>query len=226
MSILIDKLKSFDYYKQKLPLYLQNSYGFIEHFRIWYDLLVGQSNVTGVVGVSDTILDLIGIFDADYIEKLNVYEGSESGTKSDLLDKLGNLFGVKRGVRVTYYNSSNTLVSENITLDNKDFLLLIKAQVIKNYCNGSYLQIKEYYENSGLFIVTKNTTSPATVDIYLNDIPDSKYTYSENVRKLFLSGLLNIKSMGIRYLYSIQSLFDILIWDNETKGWDEGAWAI
>ena len=38
--VLIDKLSTFKYYEEKLPLYLQNSYGFKEHFRIWFDLLI------------------------------------------------------------------------------------------------------------------------------------------------------------------------------------------
>lgn len=225
MSVLIDKLKSFDYYKDKLPIYLQNSYGFIEHFRIWHDLLIGQSENTGVVGASDTMLDLLDIFSDDYLDKLNALEDSENGTKSDLLDKLGGLFGLRRGLKVTYIDDTET-VSENITLDNKDFLLLIKAQIIKNYCNGTYAQIKEYYEKSGLYIVSKNASSPATLNIYLNNIEGSSYEYSENVKKMFLAGLLNIKSMGIQYNYSIQMLQELLIWDSSVKGWDQGAWAI
>ena len=60
MSVLVEKLKSFEYYKNKLPMYLQSSDGFISHFEIWYDLLIGQNN-NGVVNVCDTILNLLNI---------------------------------------------------------------------------------------------------------------------------------------------------------------------
>ena len=56
MSILIDKLKDFDYYVKKCPLYLQNSDGFIEHFRIWYDFLNTQEKA------GEEVLNLINIF--------------------------------------------------------------------------------------------------------------------------------------------------------------------
>ena len=63
MTVLTEKLKSFDYYKNKLPMYLRSSDGFVSHFEIWYDLLAGQ-NKNGVVNVCDTILNLLNIFDA------------------------------------------------------------------------------------------------------------------------------------------------------------------
>ena len=38
--MIINKLKSWNYYKEKIPLYIQNSYGIVEHFKILFDLLV------------------------------------------------------------------------------------------------------------------------------------------------------------------------------------------
>ena len=71
VSILPDKFKSFEYYVNKLPLYLRNSYGFIEHYRIWYDLMIGE-NENGLINVSDTILYLMDIFDDDYDDNINL----------------------------------------------------------------------------------------------------------------------------------------------------------
>lgn len=213
--ILPEKLQDWNYYVNKLPLYLQNSEGFLSHFRIWYDLLVGSGEQNGVLGSCEEILNNINVFAEDYVPN------------SDMLDKLGNIFGLSRNVKATY-NDNGTTKTEYLTLDDHDFLLLIKAQIIKDYFDGSYVQAKEYYENAGLYIVTKNDDSPATLRVYLNDIPNSDYTYSDNVRKMFLSGMLSIKSMGIMYNYSIQDLNVLLIWDgtNLTYGWDGGQWAI
>ena len=65
-SIIPQKLQDFEYYKSKIPLYLQNSEGFQEHFRIWYDLLVD-----GVVKNADILLNMLLIFDKDYLSYLH-----------------------------------------------------------------------------------------------------------------------------------------------------------
>lgn len=215
--LLPEKLMDFKYYRQKLPLYLQNSEGFVEHFKIWYDLLVGQQDEkTGVVGSLESVLSKINIFSDDFVND-----------SSDMLDKLGALFGVSRRLVVTYQNNG-TSTTEELNLDNDDFLYLIKAQIIRNYSDGTYAQANEYYNNAKLFVLTKNDDTPGRVRIYLNDISDSSYSYSDNVKKMFLSGLLNIKHLGIQYLYSIQNLRQILIWDNADSEitWDGGQWAI
>lgn len=225
--IIPKKLQSFDYYRSKLPLYLQNSEGFEEHFKIWYDFLVGsydeitesRTDNNGVIGSLEEVLRAINVFSDDFpIEN------------SDMLDKLGSIFGLSRYVNLTYSDSEGLHENESIVLSNDEFLLLIKAQIIKDYFDGSYVQAKEYYENANLFIVTKNDTSPASLLVYLNNIPDSQYSYSENVQKLFLAGKLNIKSMGIKYNYAIQDLNSVLIWKNtdgaDVHGWDGGQWAI
>src|SRR5574344_3152197 len=85
-SILNDKLKSFDYYKSKIPLYLQNSDGFIEHFKIWYDFLVNE------VESSDIFLNLLLLFDPDYLTYLSNNVEDYSNNESDILDKLGAIF--------------------------------------------------------------------------------------------------------------------------------------
>mgnify|MGYP003288801105 CR=1 FL=1 len=60
VSILPEQIREFEYYKNKLPLFLQNSYGFIEHFRIWYDLLTSDEH-TGLADNCDIILYLLNI---------------------------------------------------------------------------------------------------------------------------------------------------------------------
>ena len=253
MSILNATLKDFKYYKNKLPLYLQQSHGFLQHYRIWFDLMTGSSDYTGVIPSADTLLELLNIFDDDYIDKLLELEDSGVGTaiqdtngedildtdgeeifdtdsslygrNSDILDKIGLLFGVKRQFSVAYSKDSE-IVTRELNLDNKDFLLLIKSQIVKNYFDGSYRQIKEYYDSVGLklFVITN---SAATSYLYL--LKTSGYEdYSEDVEAMFLSGLLRIESMGIDYYQTILDLENSVFWDSviATQTWDNGAWLI
>ena len=70
MSFVPDKIKSYEWYYNKLPLYLKNSYGFSEHFKIWYELLIsGDKN--GIVNVGDTLLYLFNIFDFTCFKEWN-----------------------------------------------------------------------------------------------------------------------------------------------------------
>lgn len=239
-SILNDTLKDFDYYYRKLPKYLRESEGFISHFRIWYDLLVGnksnENNTYGIVGTADTLFALFNIFDQTidfdgnitnhYLEYLNSLPGNDGGTKSDILDKLGLLFGVTRNFSVTYTYLYDTYTKE-LTLNNNDFLILIKAQIIRNYCNGSREQMTEYYRSIGLNVVLVSSYLPATAFVYLAKYPnESEYRYSENVQSMFLAGLLTIHNMGINYEHRLVDVTTLLIWkelplnnDADTYGW-------
>lgn len=224
-SIVPDKLKDFDYYKQKLPLYLQNSYGFIEHFRIWYDMYVGTGEYAGIIHVSDVLLSLLNIFDDDYLDYINNMPESNSGTQSDILDKIGNLFGVKRQFSCTYFDNYNYITDELI-LNNEEFLILIKGQIIKNYCEGTYEQIEQYYNSTGLKIcITTSELSNAESHTYLITTDDSDY--SDNIKKMFLAGMLRIESMGIKYIDIYSNFSGLLRWDSGVVNevWDAGVWA-
>lgn len=224
-SIVPDKLKDFEYYKQKLPLYLQNSYGFIEHFRIWYDMYVGTGEYAGIIHVSDVLLSLLNIFDNDYLDYINNMPESNSGTRSDILDKIGNLFGVKRQFSCTYFDNYNYITDELI-LNNEEFLILIKGQIIKNYCEGTYEQIEQYYNSTGLKIcVTTSELSNAESHTYLITTDDSDY--SDNIKKMFLAGMLRIESMGIKYIDIYSNFSGLLRWDSGVVNevWDAGVWA-
>lgn len=224
-SIVPDKLKQFEYYKQKLPLYLQNSYGFIEHFRIWYDMYVGTGEYAGIINVSDVLLNLLNIFDANYLEYINNMPESNSGTQSDILDKIGNLFGVKRQFSCTYFDNYNYITDELI-LNNEEFLILIKGQIIKNYCEGTYEQIEQYYNSTGLKIcITTSELSNAESHTYLITTDDSDY--SDNIKKMFLAGMLRIESMGIKYIDIYSNFSGLLRWDSgiPNEVWDAGVWA-
>lgn len=224
-SVLNDTLKSFDYYVSKLPMYLQQSDGFIEHYRIWYDLLMGDGDTKGIIPSADVLFQLLDIFDANYLNTIisvgdaNVTEDEPYGTQSEILDMLGQLFGIKRNLTITYFRDGELHQNEQITLNNQDFLIYIKSQIIKNYCDGSYEQVQEYYDSAGLsmFILTDGV-STATAQLYLAEFDDTEYIYSDNVKKMFLAQLFTIQAMGITYQYSITNINNILIWDKAVEG--------
>ena len=233
--LIAEKLQTFEYYYDKLPLYLKNSYGFAEHFRIWFELLKsGDKN--GIVNVSETLLYLLDLFDDKYLEKLSQIEGTlpkldtpqnvptspSYGLQSDILDKIGLLFGVKRQFGIKY-TENDVEVEEDISLNNQDFLLLIKGQIIKNYCEGTFDQIKGFYNSAGLKVYIITTDEGASSHVYLAEAGD----YSDNVKKMFKSGLLRIESMGITYTEGTKVIATFMVWDSakETEYWDEGGWA-
>ncbi len=222
VSILPEQLKSFDYYKDKLPMYLQNSYGFIEHYRIWYDMLMGKpGTINGIVPSVDMLLYMLDIFDSSYFGEL--------GKLGDLntqymLDNIGALFGVKRNMSIAYHYEGK-LVPETLALSNEEFIQLIKARVIRNYCEGTYEQINQYYKSAGLEIV--NTTNrggdTATSGLYL--IKHSNQGTLTNLEKLFLAEELHIASMGIQYFLESITIEEDFLWDTIDHNWDQRRWC-
>lgn len=289
-SIFPERLSTFEYYENKLPMWLKSSATFKEHFRIWFDLMIQDISYEGVINTLDWMLYLVNIFDNAaenlasgknlYLENLlklpgtkedvtkldatdsvvvdgknvtfnevykatryNILLDGESigtvqtqsevadpnryGDKSDWLDKIGELFGVKRALSVQY-TENNIVKTEQLNLNNEDFLKLIQCQIIKNYFNGSYEQIKQYYEKVGLRVLYITAEEEATCNVYLLKTEDSAFDYSDNIKKLFLSGLMLIESAGIKYTTAVIDLGALLIWDKAVTGnytgWDYGEW--
>lgn len=314
-SILPEILHSFEYYKNKLPLWLQQTYGFVEHFRIWHNLLTGietdlegtvpdktyyiygnvdeqiviedfpfstdvgepklygdiRSNAltisyspfiissnsfadgaitlsdgmttvairmvigttiryTGVIPSTDCLLYLFDIYDSDYLNTINNLEDENhviSDSKSDMLDKIAKLLGLTRHVKVTYDNEG-TLTTEYLDLNNKELLMLIKAQVIKNSWDGTLETLKLFYEDIGLYChiytasAIDNTEPTAYCKMVL--INPSHNSHSDNIIKMFKAGLLRTESMGIMYEDTVVSSGTFGIWD--TADWDLGVWFI
>lgn len=222
--LLPNTLKEFRYYERKLPLYLRNDECFIEHFYLWYELLMGKGDENiavnefcGIAPTSDLLLLLLNIYDPDILTVMSMLKDANDNT--DLLNKLGNLFGLRRSFSVDYYNEPTDPEPTHATLTLNDdlYLALIKAQIIRNYCNGTYEQAMGYYRDANLqIIVVNNDDDSATADCYLND----NGNLTDELKILFKAGYLQIEHVGIRYTYSVVPLLEVLVWSNDsgTKG--------
>lgn len=198
--MISETLLSFDYYKRKLPLYLQTCESFLSHFHIWHDFL------QCIDTQSDVLLASLNIFDNNWLVE---------NQNSDLLDKLASLYNVSRNFQVSYIDSSGSTVTKKLSLNNGELLTLIRARIIKNYFDGSTEQIQQYYAmlNIGNFVQFTESTSGFCQIIYTTN--DTTNNYST----MFLAGLLTIESMGISYTRSLnQADVGLMFWDSTNWG--------
>ena len=204
----------------------------------YYDYDSGSMSTNAIASTIDLLFEMLNIFDLNCTENhpsgyesnqhflsfINSIKNSENGTKSDILDKIGNLFGLKRRFSV---DISGTIYELN--LNNADFLTLIRCTIIKNYFDGSFEELNQYYKDAGLpvFILT-NASNPAQCDVHLIDIEGSNYEISTNVKRMFLAGLLMVESVGISYTYSIHGIQSTAIFDSNdvSKVFDAGVFVI
>lgn len=224
-EIISKQLLTFDYYFQKVPLYLRNDDNFMTHFKIWCEALIGNVAIdnkfqeNGVAPSVDILLTLVDIFANDYLQNVQQLVDA-STTNFEFLDLLGLLFGVYRNFSIN---------DNNVSLNNEDLLLLIKAQIVRNYHNGSMKQTNEYYQKVSSQLIT--STDPENVAheiVYWNaNVSD----VSDNKKLLFYNGLLTIEHLGISQTLAIFPITDVMFWADEngqngSKTWDEGVWAI
>lgn len=236
VSVLNDTLKDFKYYKNKIPMYLRQSEGFIEHFKIWYDVLVGKTKIqndeeifnNGLVAVADILFNLLDIFDKSYLtmselHTIETFNDEHAEDINDTLDKIALLFGLQRNFRVQYYNNEMELIVEDLSLTNEELLTLTKIQIIKNYCNGSYEQLYNLYTNYvDLPLLITTSVEPATANIYLANA-SSIMLLSDSIKHMFLAGLLTIQQMGITYRYNLLNLDNLLFWSSEDVDYTENV---
>ncbi len=186
--MLKQKLLDYDYYYNKLPLYLKNSHGYWEHFEIWVKLL----NVFD--SFEDELLELFDVFNDNYMSDVVSKYSSSTAYDFEFLDILGSLYGLQRTFNITYENVQKETVTEAFHLNNEDFLLYIKSYIIKANYKGTYEEAREYYEKIGLIVYLLNTNSSGYCVVY----GDTEFM-SEDVKRLFLAGAFNLESMGIVY---------------------------
>lgn len=201
--MLDQNLLDFKYYTNSLSMFLKRSFGMLEHFKLYYDIL------KEIDDEETKIFDSLDIFNENY----------DLDLATDILDKIGSMLNVKRKFQVTISD-----VVHDLTLTNEELLLLIKAQIIKNHYNGTYLQYKSLYELANIpVIIYTATNASATVNCYLNYNTD--VTITDNIKYMFQAGMLSIESMGIAYTYSIADINLFGQFDSETLTFDNCYFA-
>lgn len=216
--MLIDKLKDWDYYCNKLPLYVRNSYGIKEHFEILYELMLTlDSN-------EDDICDCFNFLQNDYENKIIKKYSSLDAYDFTFLDMIASIYGISRALDVKYTDKDNNVIEKQLRLNNKELYTFIKTRIIQNNYDGSYKQAIEYYKSIGLNVqMFFDPTEAAKCDIYLDVSVSSA---SENIQALFLAGMLTLKSVGITYKEMIVSFDNTGIWDGaDSHGkWNVATW--
>ena len=212
--LLDENLLTFDYYKNLTPMYLQQSYGFLDMFKIYYDLGFAENEET---------TDNLSII--EFIEKLfNSLDVYSKNVNKDVLYKLCNFFGISKNVRVQFYNyTAEEWVTKNLSLTDDELLLYLKCKIIQNRYDGTAKMANDLYDRVGLpiFMVTR-TNNEAYCQVWLLMYDDTQF--SQNIQELFLSGLLTLKSVGVRYSHRIQVATNIALFDSTdtNRGFDKG----
>ena len=234
MAILPKEMQSFDYYKKLTPMYLAQLPSFMIHEKIFFDigfqpestLTCGQFTACGVdedVRTSSIFSTAMRIF-----RSLDIFEVAYANywTTNDVLDKLAALFGVSR--HFTVINTvEGTDTEYELNLSNSDLILLIKCQVIKNFFDGSFEELDGYYKLVGLPVIAlTDSNAVAKCNMYMLLLQENEV--SENVKKMFLAGLLSVESIGIQYTYNIVLAPNIAIFDSvsTTAGFDAGQFIL
>lgn len=217
------KLKSESYYLDKLSMFLRNSPGVPEHF----SMMISMLNI--VDEVLDNILYFFDITKDEVFLKIE-----EMGTSSDILDKIAHLYGVRRHFTVTYVEDSET-ISRELTLNNFELWTLIKAQILQNCYDGSFKQMREFYDKMRIPVYVFSSTSSGNVSLLLDmsssmTVGTKSYSFADNpnIEYLFKANMFTIRSMGIRYFTSTMSVASVAIWDDtsEARSWDNAKWGL
>ena len=239
--LLDENLLTFDYYKNLTPMYLQQSYGFLDIFKIYYDLGFAENEETtdidGLFASNETIasentivgkpkyIEFYNLSIIEFIEKLfNSLDVYSKNVNKDVLYKLCNFFGISKNVRVHFYDyTAEEWVTKNLSLTDDELLLYLKCKIIQNRYDGTAKMANDLYDRVGLpiFMVTR-TNNEAYCQVWLLMYDDTQF--SQNIQELFLSGLLTLKSVGVRYSHRIQVATNIALFDSTdtNRGFDKG----
>lgn len=202
-------LLEFKYYLDRLSMFMNESYGIQEQVEIFYQQLK----------TIDENFDYL-------LEKLDIFNISEEEYKEDLpseiLDKIGAIFGCYRKFTILLNGDY-----EEIELNDEDFLIYIKCQIVKQNFQGTREELTGIYTTYEDTKLTENAILDLIFVYVLHQVPEgnppilnsvqcniywTNYTqYSENLRKLFLAGYLTIESVGILYNRLLRNVDDLIL---------------
>ena len=222
--MLIDKLKQWQYYYKKLPLYMRNSYGIQEHFKMIFDMMIAIDDN------EQNICELFDFLQDDYVNNVIAKYDDINGFDFNFLDMIGAIYGVNRTLNVQYYRqSTHTNVNKTLRLNNREYYIFIKSRIIQNNYDGTFEQARQYYEGIGFplyMFTTIEDDEHATCYMYLGQ---NENTF-DNIRDLYLANLLTLKSVGIIYVLNEIDIYRMAIWaddiiePNNNNSWDVSVW--
>lgn len=231
--LLRNELQQYDFYRKALSLFMKHTPTIQIRCDMWTAIL------KNILTCSENIFNLLNIFyyksDKDNYLVNNGYALSD--TTENFLDEIALIYGVSRQVVLTenykYDETGNIIVNTTpgvaqITLTNRELLILIEATVRKYNFNGTRRGIREIYQGMALFDLNNYQGDDYPIDIQ-NYIANNKSTsfltalniiYADNIESpasctiiierieatanimnLFTNGLLTIESVGIQYTY-------------------------
>ena len=223
-----EDLLEFKYYMDRLSMFMKESHGIKEQVEIFFQQLAKVNE----------ILD-------EYFSELDIFElnGEKEATSSSaILDKLGAIFGCYRRFTVSV-PAQGTVTAHNtdVELNDNEFALYIKCQIVKQNFNGTREELAKLYTTyednrkiegallplTFIYVLYQTTTGASPV---LNSVQcqiywsDSENYDSQNLKELFLAGYLTIESMGIRYIRILQNIAWLGIYADAliVASWHEG----
>jgi hypothetical protein len=197
--MLIEKLKQKSYYLNKFTLFLRNSHGIEDQVELLWKILID----------CDSTID----------EVFKAISLNEEVDVDDTLDKIAEIVGTKRNLSVKY-EVGGVETTFDLSLTNEELIRVISTKIIQNNYNGTYLEFIKSYQRIGLDMYVYDNVESNVMSIVLNE----NLNLTDNDKHLFLSGHYTIRSLGIRYTYSIQEITALGIWSLST--WDLAEWGV
>lgn len=213
------EIETWEYYENKLPLYIKNSFGLVDHFKTYFAIFNNFINVREKFYKDANIMNI------------NTYKDDISNINKDVLDKIGSLYGLSRKFKFKYTLNNKETTVDTSTLNNgrglndKEFLRYIQIHILNQYFDGTNSSLYLMYRRNNIPIYYIYGNDPAECNIYY--IKDSPNELSEVEEGMFYAGLYTVKSMGIKYNYSISTSL-VGIWDlegNEKGVWNKAYWG-
>lgn len=196
--MLKEKLLNWKYYQDKIPLYLQNSYGYSEHFKILFDLLTVYDNE------GDKLLQAINITNTGEVGTFNC---------SEILDNFAILYGLNRQMIIN---------NELLTFTDDELIKLILVKIIQINFDGTRKTFLDFYNkyfgNQLKFYLDKYLTYRINVI--------SSFEENSNLDKVYkYTDLLFIDLIGIQfYRYTLNvDVENIAKFDDNTKKFDNSG---
>ena len=193
--MLKEKLLQWKYYQDKIPLYLQNSYGYSEHFKILFDIL----NVYDAEG--DKLLQAINITNTGELGTFNC---------SEILDNFAILYGLNRQMMIN---------NELLTFTDEELLQLILVKIIQINFDGTRKTFLDFYNR--YFTNELHFYTDKYLPYQINVI--SNFTENSNLDKVYkYSDLLFLNLIGVRFnrYTQIVDINNIGKFDDSTKLFD------